>query len=169
VNDFPELLTPRLKLRAWTDADVDQLADIYADPESVRYLRYYDREGTRAQIQRFRDHWAERGFGLWAVEERATGRFIGRIGLMRHEDWVASPHDAEVGWVIARDLWGQGLASEGGAAALEFGVKKGLHDFISIANVDNAASQRVMAKLGLVRAGETVWRESPVVWFAAER
>ena len=167
--DLPEIYTQRLRLRQWTEADVEQLADIYADPESVRYLRFFDLEGTRQQVERFKQHWDRHGFGLWAVEDRASGRFIGRIGLMHHDDWTASTHDAEVGWVIARDLWGQGLASEGGAAALEFGVEMGLHDFISIANVDNAASQRVMAKLGLVRVGETVWRESPVVWFATTR
>lgn len=158
-----------MRLRAWTEPDADQLADIYADPESVRYLRFFDREGTRAQVERFKDHWQRHGFGLWAVEDRATGRFIGRIGLMHHDDWTASPHDAEVGWVIARDMWGQGLASEGGAAALEFGTQRGLKRFVSIAHVDNAASQRVMEKLGLVRVGETVWRDSPVVWFATER
>lgn len=101
------------------------------------------------------------------MEERASGRFIGRIGLLHHDDWVASPHDAEVGWVLARDRWGIGLASEGGGAALEFGTQLGLRKFISIAHVGNAASQRVMEKLGLVRVGETVWRDSPVVWFAS--
>jgi RimJ/RimL family protein N-acetyltransferase len=167
--DVPEVLTPRLRLRAWRDSDVEQLADIYADPESVRYLRFFDLEGTRQQVGRFKAHWDTHGFGLWAVEDRASGRFIGRIGLMRHDDWVASPHDAEVGWVIARDMWGHGLASEGGAAALEFGAQIGLKSFISIAHVDNAASQRVMEKLGLLRVGETVWRDSPVVWFATTR
>jgi RimJ/RimL family protein N-acetyltransferase len=167
--EFPEILTPRLLLRSWRDADVEQLAAIYADPESVRYLRYHDLEGTRAQVERFKAHWEQHGFGLWAVEHRETGRFIGRIGLMHHDDWTASPHDAEVGWVIARDLWGQGLASEGGAAALAFGSQLGLKRFISIAHVDNAASQRVMEKLGLARQGETVWRDSPVVWFASDR
>jgi ribosomal-protein-alanine N-acetyltransferase len=165
----PEIVTPRLLLRGWVDSDVDQLADIYADEESARYIRPFDLEGTRQQVERFKAHWEQNGFGLWAVEHRESGRFIGRIGLMHHDDWVASPHDAEVGWVIARDLWGKGLASEGGAAALEFGAHKGLKQFISIANVDNAASQRVMEKLGLVRVGETVWRESPVVWFSLDR
>jgi RimJ/RimL family protein N-acetyltransferase len=165
--EVPEILTPRLLLRAWTEDDVKGLADIYADPESVRYLRFFDLEGTRQQVERFKSHWQRRGFGLWAVEELASGRFIGRIGLMRHDDWIASPHDAEVGWVLARDTWGQGLASEGGAAALEFGKQLGLKKFISIAHVDNAASQRVMEKLGLSRVGETVWRDSPVVWFAS--
>ncbi len=64
---------------------------------------------------------------------------------------------------------GARLASEGGAAALEFGMQRGLKKFISIAHVDNAASQRVMEKLGLVRAGKTVWRESAVVWFSVDR
>jgi RimJ/RimL family protein N-acetyltransferase len=167
--DLPEVTTSRLRLRAWRDADVEHLAAIYADPESVRYLRYYDLDGTRAQVERFKAHWVRHGFGLWAVEHRATGRFIGRVGLMHHDDWTASPHDAEVGWVIERDMWGQGLASEGGAAALAFGTQQGLKRFVSIAHVDNAASQRVMEKLGLVRVGETVWRDSPVVWFATER
>ncbi len=166
--DVPEVLTPRLRLRAWLDSDVQGLADIYGDPESVRYLRHLDLEGTRQQVERFKQHWERHGFGLWAVEERATGRFIGRIGLMQHDDWVASAHDAEVGWVIARDLWGQGLAMEGGAAALEFGNQLGLKRIISIAHVDNAASQRVMEKLGLVRVGDTNWRDTPVTWFATE-
>jgi RimJ/RimL family protein N-acetyltransferase len=166
--EVPEVITPRLRLRGWTDADVQPLADIYADEESVRYIRQFDLEGTRAQIQRFVAHWEQHAFGLWAVEERATGRFIGRIGLMHHDDWSASPHDAEVGWVLARETWGKGLASEGGAAALQFGAQLGLKRFISIAHVNNAASQRVMEKLGLVRAGETVWRDSPVVWFSLD-
>lgn len=165
--EAPEVLTPRLRLRAWTDEDVQGLADIYADPESVRYLRFHDVEGTRQQIERFKTHWERHGFGLWAVEQRATGRFVGRIGLMHHDDWTASPHDAEVGWVVARDLWGQGLATEGGRAALNFGAL-GVTDFISIANVDNAGSQRVMQKLSLVRRGETDWHGSRVVWFGLD-
>jgi RimJ/RimL family protein N-acetyltransferase len=88
---------------------------------------------------------------------------------MHHDDWTASPHDAEVGWVLSRDMWGHGLASEGGAAALAFGMQRGLKKYISIAHIKNAASQRVMEKLGLVRAGETVWRDSPVVWFALDK
>ncbi|HUP83711.1 MAG TPA: GNAT family N-acetyltransferase [Candidatus Limnocylindria bacterium] len=167
--DVPEMVTPRLCMRGWTEADVEQLANIYADEESARYIRPYDFAGTRQQIERFKTHWDRHGFGLWAVQHRETGRFIGRIGLMHHDDWTASSHDAEVGWVIARDLWGQGLASEGGAAALEFGKACGLKNFISIAHVGNAASQRVMEKLGFVREGETQWRDSNVVWFSLDR
>jgi len=165
----PEILTPRLRLRDWADDDVEQLADIYADPESVRYLQPLDLEGTRRQVERIKAHWLEHDFGLWALEERATGRFIGRVGLMHHATWSATAHDAEVGWVIARDLWGKGLATEGGAAALNFGfTTRKMRRIISIAHRDNAASQRVMAKLGMSREGETDWRGLPVVWYAIE-
>ena len=170
MSNLPEILTSRLRLRGWLDSDVHGLAEIYADEESARYIRPYDLEGTDLQVERFKAHWARHGFGLWAVEHRESGRFIGRAGLMHHDDWTASPHDAEVGWVIARDLWGQGLASEAGAAALDFGfVTKELSRIISIAHMDNAASQRVMSKLGLQREGETVWHDSPVVWFGIEQ
>src|SRR5687767_9456915 len=107
--DVPELLTPRLRLRGWTDADVEPMAAIYADPEIVRYLLPRDLEATRQQIGAFRKHWAERGFGIWAVELLESGRLIGRAGLMHHDDWTVAPHDAEVGWVVVRDLWGNGL------------------------------------------------------------
>jgi len=62
------------------------MAAIYSDPEVVRYLRPLDLEGTRKQLLGFEYQWQERGFGLWAVEERTSGRLIGRIGLFHHAD-----------------------------------------------------------------------------------
>jgi len=146
------------------------MAEIYSDPEVVRYLRPLDLEGTRQQLSSFVFHWEEHGFGLWAVEERSSGRLIGRIGLVNHDDWNASPHDAEVGWALERATWGRGLATEGGAAALRFGFKtKRMERIVSIAHRDNAASQRVMEKLGLQREGATTWRDQPIVWYAISR
>jgi RimJ/RimL family protein N-acetyltransferase len=168
--EVPEIVTPRLRLRAWREGDVERMAAIYTDPEVVRFLRPLDLDGTRQQLRRFVDSWDERGFGLWAVEERGSGRLIGRIGLMHHDDWTASPHDSEVGWTLDRSSWGQGLASEGGAAALRFGFETlGMERIISIAHRENLASQRVMQKLGLNREGETDWRENPVVWYVITR
>jgi RimJ/RimL family protein N-acetyltransferase len=165
--DIPEIVTSRLLLRGWQDGDVERMAEIYTDPEVVRYLRPLDLEGTRQQLLRFADHWDEYGFGLWAVEERASGRLIGRIGLAHHPDWTASMHDAEVGWTLDRSAWGGGLATEGGEAALAYGFDtQGMTRIISIAHRENIASQRVMEKLGLHREGETTWRENPVAWFA---
>ena len=165
--EVPEIFTPRLRLRGWREGDVELMAEIYAEPEVVRYLRPLDLEGTRQQLLRFVDQWEEHGFGLWAVEERVSGRLIGRIGLARHDDWTETPYDAEVGWTLERATWSRGLATEGGAAALEFGFKvEGIDRIISIAHTENVASQRVMEKLGLQREGATTWRDQPVVWYA---
>jgi RimJ/RimL family protein N-acetyltransferase len=163
--DVPEVTTERLRLRGWREGDADALAVIYADPEVTRYLRRLDLDGTRQQLLNFAYHWEERGFGLWAVELRGRPELIGRIGLMHHDDWIASPHDAEVGWAMARGVWGQGLATEGGAATLRFGFqRRGMQRIISIAHRDNDASRRIMQKLGMAFGGETVWRGSPVIW-----
>jgi RimJ/RimL family protein N-acetyltransferase len=168
--EVPELLTPRLRLRGWREGDVETMAAIYSEPEVVRYLRPLDLEGTRKQLLGFVYHWEERGFGLWAVEQRSSGRLIGRIGLIHHDDWTASPHDAEVGWTLEHATWGQGLATEGGAAALRFGFEaKGMRRIVSIAHRENLASQRVMEKLGLRREGATTWRDQPVLWYAVTR
>jgi RimJ/RimL family protein N-acetyltransferase len=168
--EVPEIRTRRLRLRRWREGDVELMAAIYAEPEVVRYLRPLDVEGTRQQLSRFVDHWVEHGFGLWAVEVRASGRLIGRIGLAHHDDWTETPYDAEVGWTLERATWGRGLATEGGAAALRFGFEtRGMERIISIAHRDNGASQRVMEKLGLKREGATTWRDQPVVWFAISR
>lgn len=162
----PELLTPRLRLRPWRPADVAPMARIYADPAVIRYLRPMDRATTRRQIARFVEHWTEHGFGIWAVDDRSSGRLIGRIGLWHHPDWTAADHDAEVGWTLERRSWGRGLATEGGRAALEWGRNvAGLEAVISIAHRDNHASQRVMARLGLEYGGATTWRGDPVVWY----
>lgn len=166
----PVVTTPRLRLRGWEEPDVERMAALYADPEVVRYLRPLDLEGTRGQLRGFVLHWQQHGFGIWAVEDRQSRRLIGRAGLWQHDDWTASPHDAEVGWTLARSSWGHGLATEAGGAALHFGFETvGMERVISIANRENLASQRVMRKLGMVREGETVWRDTPVVWHVLDR
>ena len=168
--EVPEIVTPRLLLRGWREGDVEGMAAIYSDPEVVRFLRPLDLEGTRQQLRRFANHWKEHGFGLWAVEERKSGRLIGRVGLLHHDDWTATPHDAEVGWALDRSTWGRGLATEGGAAALRYGFEtRPMERIISIAHRENVASRRVMEKLGLRREGETDWRDTPVVWYAISR
>jgi RimJ/RimL family protein N-acetyltransferase len=169
LPEVPELRTERLRLRGWRAEDAEAMATIYADPAVVQFLRPLDLEGTRQQIARFTDHWVARHFGLWAVEERTSGRLIGRIGLSYHEDWTASAHDAEVGWALARDVWGRGLATEGGAAALRYGFKvHKMRRIISIAHRDNVASQRVMQKLGMHFEGNTEWRGQPVTSYVIE-
>src|SRR5947209_728990 len=115
-----------------------------------------DLEGTKAQIERFRQQWAVEGFSHWAVEDRASGRRIGRI---RHRDWTPGGAPVEVGWSLEPEFWGRGLAVEGGQASVEAWRERLSHEpeLISITRPANARSRRVMEKLGLTFRGETHW------------
>ena len=166
-----EIETERLLLRQWREGDLEAYARICADSEVMRYLpATLSREESVEQMAGFVRHWEEHGFGLWAVEERASGEFIGFVGLMRHDDWPEEEHRTEVGWRLGRAHWGRGLATEGALASVryEFGGL-GLARIISITLPENAASRRVMEKAGLTYRGETRWRGHDVIWYAIDR
>ena len=141
------LQTERLTLRRFTDVDVDTLASWLADPGFTRYLGgVRDRSGSEELYQRVEAHWAEHGFGPLAVADRETGELIGRGGVAFHRSW---PDNPEVGWWIVPARQGQGLATEGGAAAVAWGFGKlGFERLVSITLEANLASRAVMAKLG---------------------
>ena len=149
--DVPRLDTPRLVLRAFTASDVDPYVLMMADPEVTRFLgdgRPLDRAEAWRQLALLIGHWELRGFGLWAVEERATQRFIGRIGCYEPEGWPGF----EIGYVLVRDAWGRGLAREGAAAALRFAREQLRRDVvISLIRPVNAASIAVARHLGAER------------------
>jgi RimJ/RimL family protein N-acetyltransferase len=165
------LETERLLLRQWRDDDVEPLAEIYVQPEYVAFMRERTRDETLEQIERFRRLWAEDGFAHWAAEERATGRLIGRIGLLRHHDWPLEPSPVEVGWTLHRDWTGRGLATEGGRASVEVWRELLPNDprILSITTPDNVRSRAVMRRLGLTEHGTAVWHGDEHVWCALER
>ncbi len=142
-----------------------------ADPEVMRHFPYVlTRDESEAQVERFVCHWDERGFGLWAVEEKASGAFIGFIGLQYNEEWSEGEHKTEVGWRLDRAWWNRGLATEGARASLDYGFDVlELERIISFTVPENAASRRVMEKCGLVQQGETRWRGLDHVWYAIDR
>ncbi|BEL04189.1 GNAT family N-acetyltransferase [Actinoplanes sichuanensis] len=148
-----EIRTERLRLRQWRDDDLDALAPMYADPEVMRYIRdgsVQDRAETAAHLDRMRQHWAEHGFGLFAAELVATGELTGWVGLAVPYFLPEVMPTVEIGWRLGRSFWGAGLATEGARAALRFGlVDRGLEWLVSIRQVENVRSARVMEKLGL--------------------
>lgn len=167
-----EIETARLLLRQWKDEDLDAYAQICADPEVMRYMGTggpLTREQTEERVAKIRYHWEGRSFGMWAVEEKASGAFVGRIGLLYHDDWLEDDK-IEVAWLLDRSRWGRGLATEGALASLRYGFEGlGLERIISIALPKNAASRRVMEKAGLSLRGETRWKNFDVVWYAIDR
>jgi len=163
----PTLATDRLRLRAWSDMDVGPLTEINRDPEVAQWLGEPDPSLTGQRIAGYVEHWRTRGFGQWAVEEAASGVFIGRVGLIHHDDWTASAHDAEIGWTLSRTVWGRGYATEAARAALEWAAgRSGLETIISITLPGNLRSRRVMEKLGLTYQGSAVWHGFEQVWYA---
>jgi RimJ/RimL family protein N-acetyltransferase len=145
------LETERLLLRQFLESDVDRYARICADPEVMRFIgegRTLTREETWRSVAGMLGHWVLRGYGLYAVEERSSGEFIGRIGLINPEGWPG----LEAGWLIGRQQWGRGYATEGARAVVRMAYEAlGATHLISLIRPENTASIRVAEKLGAVR------------------
>jgi RimJ/RimL family protein N-acetyltransferase len=144
----PMLETERLRLRSFREADLDAYAAICADPEVMRYLgdgRALSRADAWRQMALIIGHWTLRGYGLWAVEERATGALVGRLGFFKPEGWPGF----ELGWMLRRASWGRGYATEGAGRALPHAfTEMGRDHLISLIRPDNRASIRVAERLG---------------------
>ena len=142
------LETPRLRLRMFCQADADPYADMLADPEVMRHLpqgQPLPRPEAWRNMAAVVGHWKLLGFGPWAVVERASGEFVGRIGPFCPAGWPG----LELIWTIRRQSWGQGYATEGARAALAYVFQQMARDrVISLIRPQNAASIRVAEKLG---------------------
>jgi len=104
------------------------------------------------------------GFCLWWWRERATGHLIGYAGLNR--DLVEGEPVVEAGWSVTPERWGEGLATEAGAASIAWGIERtGLAEIVSFTLVDNRASRRVMEKLGMTYARAFERRDLPHVLY----
>lgn len=150
---IPRLETERLILREWRADDREPFAAMNADPRVVEHLsRALDRAESDAFIERIEARWAADGHGLWAVERRADGRFIGFTGLTPPTFEAAFTPCVEIGWRLAPDAWGAGYATEGARAALAFGFERlGLDEIVSFTVPDNVRSRAVMERIGLTR------------------
>jgi RimJ/RimL family protein N-acetyltransferase len=150
----PVLTTDRLRLRQFGAADVEPYARICSDPETMRHIgdgRVLDLVDAWRAVALMLGHWQLRGYGIWAVEERATGELVGRIGLHRPEGWPA----LEVGWLLARPRWGRGYATEGAAAAVGYAWRElGAGHLVSLIDPANERSIRVAERLGESPEGE---------------
>ena len=153
---IPSIETERLILRGWREADLDPLAEMYADKKVVRYLgnpQTATREDTWRSIAMMIGHWGLRGYGPWALEEKATGAFVGRSGLYYPEGWPG----LEVGWVLAPEHWGKGYATEAGRASIAWAFDElGAEHVISLIHPKNEPSIRVAERIGEVHEGTTV-------------
>ena len=150
---FPSIVTQRLWLREWRDADLEPFAAMNADPAVMEFFpERYTEDRTRRFVDGIRKRWSELSYSLWAVERHDTGRFIGYVGLWRATFPAHFTPAVEVGWRLAADQWGYGYATEGGRAALNYGFNTvGLDEIVSFTSAINVRSVRVMERLGMLR------------------
>lgn len=165
--DIPALETERLLLREWRESDLDAYARMCADERFSRFLGApIDRQDAWRQLAMHIGHWRLRGFGLWALEEKSSGAFVGRAGLFCPEGWPG----LEVGWGLDPSAWGRGYATEAGRAALDHAWDVlGAEHVISVIDPDNARSIAVAERLGerFERHGRV--RTLPVVIYGIRR
>ena len=161
MTEIPRITTARLLLRELRSSDFEAYAEMMADPEVTRFLsdgKPLGRFDAWRQMAMFAGHWQLRGFGIWAVEERATGAFIGRIGCFEPEGWPGF----EIGYTLARPSWGRGYAREGAAAALDYGRRVLRRDrILSVIRPDNVGSIRVAESLGAMHEGDVEFFGAP--------
>jgi RimJ/RimL family protein N-acetyltransferase len=149
----PRITTERLLLREFLDEDREPFARLNADP---RVMEHFPGLLTPAEsdalVDRIALRWAEDGVGLWALERRDDGSFLGFAGLARPTFEAAFTPAVEVGWRLAVEAWGHGFATEAGGAALAFGFEeRGLDEILSWTVPANVRSRAVMERLGMTR------------------
>jgi len=147
------LLTERLELRRWREADLDAFAAINADAEVMEHFpATLSRAQSAALIARIEACFEAHGYGLWALELREDGALAGFTGLAPVESAMAFAPSVEIGWRLARERWGRGLAHEAALAVIEraFG-ELGLEELVAYTAARNARSRRLMGRLGMRR------------------
>ena len=149
------LETDRLVLRMFVDDDLDAYYAICSDPEVMEFIgqgKTMNRLDAWRQIAVMLGHWQLRGYGSWAIEEKASGRLVGRVGFINPADWPG----LEIGWALGRSSWGLGYATEAARAALQYGFRTfGFSRVISLIHRENTRSIGVSERLGGIEDGTT--------------
>ncbi|KAA6461311.1 GNAT family N-acetyltransferase [Acidobacteria bacterium AB60] len=148
---MPTLATERLDLRRWRPSDREPFLRLNADP---RVMEFFPAPLTPAQtsemIALIDAHFDRHGLGMWAAELRATGEFLGFIGLNIPTFSAHFTPCVEIGWRLAAEHWGKGLATEGARAALHYGLATlALPEIVAFTVPANRRSRRVMEKLAM--------------------
>ena len=151
--DGPVIETPRLMLRQWRSEDVAPYTAMLSDPATARYITV-DGKPVEDEMTGWRHtvvmagHWAIHGAGMFAVEEKHSGTFVGRVGPWFPPVWP----DFEVGWGIAKDARGKGYASEAATAAIDWAFANfEIAQVIHCIDRENVGSQGVARRLGALK------------------
>jgi RimJ/RimL family protein N-acetyltransferase len=161
------LETPRLLLRPVSiEEDLDEFVALHADPEVTGFIYAFDRAEAEERLRRDEREWQERGHGMLAVLDLESGRFLGRAGLKHWPQF----DETELGWVLRRDAWGHGYATEGVRACIEWGFSDFDVPYLTaMINAANLRSIRVAERLELTPVRKDILLDNPVVVYAIPR
>ena len=161
--------TLRLLLRYFTWNDLNDMATIYADPIGMAFRgspRTF--EETQQVFKWIFDNYSKDGFEMWAIIHKADQKLIGCCGLIPQV--VDGQQETEMGYVLAKEYWGQGLATEAAFAVRNYGFEKlGCDRIIALINPKNLASQNVAQKIGLIYEKDTTHSEKTVCVYAIHK
>lgn len=148
-----KLETNRLILRQWLDSDIPIFAQMNRDPRVMEFFpACLSEEETEEMVVRIRVHFQKYGYGLFAVELKSSGEFIGFVGLSIPQFEAHFMPAVEIGWRISAQYFGKGFATEAAKKVLEFAFDElKLKEVVSFTVPKNKASQRVMEKIGMSR------------------
>jgi RimJ/RimL family protein N-acetyltransferase len=168
------LETERLKLRGHRLDDFAGCAAMWADPVVTRFFggKSLTEEEAWTRFLRYAGHWSLLGFGYWAVEEKATGNFIGEIGFADYKRDIESSlkHLPEIGWVLASESHGKGYATEAVRAAIAWGDRHFRADQTTcIVHPENLRSIRVAEKCGYREFQRTTYKGQPSIVYVRAR
>jgi RimJ/RimL family protein N-acetyltransferase len=169
--EIPVIETARLILRAHRLEDFPAMQSMWSNAEVVRYIggTPSTRQQCWSRLLGYQGHWQFLKFGYWAVEEKATGNYIGELGFADFKrDFTPSIEGLpELGWALVPEFHGRGYATEALLAALQWG-KSQLQKSRSVCLIspENKPSLRVAEKLGYAQTHSTVFNQAPVLLFS---
>ncbi len=155
LNSPPaQIETERLLLRRWRHSDRLPFATMNADASVMEFFPgRLSAEESDAFVDRIQQHFEDHGFGLWAVEVKKSAPFIGFVGLAIPRFEAHFTPCVEIGWRLDASHWGNGYATEGALAALDFAFQYLQRDeIVAMTTVRNMRSRRVMEKLGMTHS-----------------
>ncbi|MGM9427954.1 GNAT family N-acetyltransferase [Hydrogenophaga sp. MI9] len=154
-SPIPTLESERLILRPFRPSDFEPMAAFFADPVSAYYGGPCGREDAWRKFAVYSGHWLLRGYGPWALEDKASGRYVGLTGLWYPEGWA----EPEITWALVPGAHGKGYATEGARRALQAAYEDfGWTTAVSVVSVHNPASQAVAQRLGATLEREITYR-----------
>ena len=162
---IPAFETDRVKARRVTQGDLEELVSMYHKPEVMKTLGgVRSREQALDGLARMIKHWDDHGFGVWILEDKESGTFMGRAGLFNVH--IDGADEIELMYGLLPEYWSKGIATEVAQEIIRIGFQElGLENITCFSLHENKASQRIMEKLGFTYEKNCVHADLPHVFY----